>query len=137
MSIPFLACMIAVSQFYALPPRALPAIQAVEGGTVGFVRRNADGSEDLGPMQVNSRWIAPIAAATGDSPERVRGRLVDDGCFNVAAAGAILRIYLDEAGGALLPAIGNYHSHTPALHGAYRERVLAAARRLFTAKPPG
>lgn len=32
MAIPFLACMVATAAFYHLPPRVLPAIQAVEGG---------------------------------------------------------------------------------------------------------
>ena len=30
----------------------------------------------------------------------------------------------------MLRAIGNYHSRTPGLHDAYRDRVLAAAQRL-------
>ena len=46
MPVPFLACMVAVSAFYGLPPRVLPSIQAVEGGQVGTVNRNLDGSEE-------------------------------------------------------------------------------------------
>ena len=37
MAIPYLACMLSVAAFYGLPPRVLPAIQAVEGGQVGTV----------------------------------------------------------------------------------------------------
>jgi len=62
-------------------------------------------------------------------PPRVR--LTGDGCFNIAAAGAILRAYLDEAHGDLMTAVGYYHSHRPALHQAYRQRVLQAATILF------
>ncbi|MFC3228229.1 lytic transglycosylase domain-containing protein [Marinibaculum pumilum] len=129
----FLACMAVVSAFYQLPPRVLPSIQAVEGGRPGLVSANSNGSEDLGVMQVNTLWIAPLARDTGRPEAEVRARLIDEPCFNIAAAGAILRIELDASDGDLLRAVGNYHSRTPALHEAYRGRVLAAAERLFGA----
>ena len=50
---------------YHLPPRVLPAIQSVEGGRVGLVHVNRDGSEDLGVMQINTLWIGPLARRTG------------------------------------------------------------------------
>ncbi len=131
MTIPFLACMASVAAFYHLPPRVLPAIQAVEGGRPGLVHMNQDGSQDLGVMQVNTRWIQPLAWQTGLAPAVVQQRLVGDPCFNIAAAGAIMRIYLTEAGGDLLRAVGYYHSHTAPLAEAYRLRVLGSATRLF------
>jgi hypothetical protein len=57
MTVPFLACMASVAAFYHLPPRVLPAIQAVEGGSIGAIHQNRDGSQDLGVMQVNTRWV--------------------------------------------------------------------------------
>jgi hypothetical protein len=132
MTVPFLACMAGVAAFYHLPPRVLPAIQAVEGGHAGVVHLNRDGSQDLGVMQVNTRWIGPIAHATGLAAEAVQRRLTDDTCFNIAVAGAIMRAYLDEARGDLMLAIGYYHSHTPWLNQAYRTRVLGAATALFS-----
>ena len=115
----------------ALPPRVLPAIQAVEGGKPGMVRSNADGSADLGLMQVNTRWVAPIARYVGLTPDAVRARLAAEPCFNIAAAGAIMRVYLNEAHGDLMQAVGAYHSHTPALNQAYQVLVLHSAIRLF------
>ena len=134
MPIPLLACMVATASYYHLPPRVLPSIQRVEGGRIGSVSPNTDGSEDLGVMQINTRWIQPLAALTRLAPATVRARLIDDGCFNVAAAGEILRTYLDEAHGDLMVAVGDYHSHTPTLHQAYRLRVLQAATALFVAR---
>jgi hypothetical protein len=131
MAIPFLACMVAAASFYHLPPRVLPSIQAVEGGSVGSVSRNADGSDDLGVMQVNTLWIEPIARITGMSRDAVATRLVGDACFNIAAAAAIMRTYLIEAHGDLMAAVGDYHSHTPALNEAYQALVLGQAARLF------
>jgi soluble lytic murein transglycosylase-like protein len=131
--IPFLACMVAVGNLYGLPPRALPAIQAVEGGAPGVVHHNSNGSDDLGVMQVNTRWVIPLAEASGLPPIAVWSRLVGDPCFNITAAGAILRIYLDETHDNVMRAVGNYHSHTPVLNRKYQREVLAAARRLFAA----
>ncbi|HYZ34541.1 MAG TPA: lytic transglycosylase domain-containing protein [Crenalkalicoccus sp.] len=131
MAVPFLACMTAVAAFYGLPPRVLPSIQAVEGGQVGTVSRNLDGSEDLGVMQVNTRWLESVAQLTGLPVETVRERLIGDACFNIAAAGAILHNNLQASNGDLMQAVGNYHSRTPELHSTYVARVLEAASRLF------
>lgn len=132
MALPYLACMLQAAQFYALPPRVLPSIQAVEGGFAGAVHPNRDGTDDLGVMQVNSRWVLVVASRTGLSPGAVRDRLTADPCFNIAAAALILRGELNTTGD-LMRAVGNYHSHTPALHAAYRLRVWNAALRLFGA----
>ena len=131
MSVPFLACMSLVASVYELPPRVLPSIQAVEGGRPGTVSRNGNGTEDLGVMQVNTVWLPALARYTGLPAEEVRRRLIGEPCFNIAAAGAILRTHLDENGGDLMRAVGNYHSRTPELHMAYRARVMSAAERLF------
>lgn len=131
MTAPLLACMAAAAAFYHLPPRVLPSIQAVEGGRIGLVHPNTNGTADLGLMQVNTTWIVPLARYARMSPDQVARRLLYDGCFNVAASAAIMRVYLSEAHGNLMVAIGHYHSHTPALSRAYQERVIGAAEALF------
>jgi hypothetical protein len=130
-AVPFLACMVATASFYHLPPRVLPSIQAVEGGLPGTISRNTDGTFDLGVMQVNSRWVPRFAAIARMIPEDTRARLIADPCFNIAAAGAIMRLSLNETGGDLLRAVGIYHSHTPARADAYQIKVLRAATRMF------
>jgi hypothetical protein len=132
MAVPFLACMALVAQVYALPPRVLPSIQAVEGGAAGVVHLNLDGSEDLGVMQVNTVWIPRLVRYTHLPAAEVRERLVNRPCFNIAAAGLIMRTYLDEAGQDLLLAVGYYHSHTPQRGLDYRIRVLRSAAALFS-----
>jgi transglycosylase-like protein with SLT domain len=134
MSIPFLACMAAAAAFYHLPPRVLPSIQAVEGGRPGLIQPNTNGSADLGLMQINTIWIAPLARQARMTQRAVIDRLLDDPCFNIAAAAAIMRLYLSEAGGDLMVAIGYYHSHTPALGSSYQLKVRAAAGTLFRRK---
>ncbi len=134
--IPYLSCMLMVAAATGLPPRVLPVIQSIEGGSAGLVRPDANGTADLGVMQVNTIWVAPLAARAGLSAATTKQRLADDPCFNIAASALILRVYLAETGGALLPAIGDYHSHTPALNSAYTALAERKARQLFPdAKP--
>jgi soluble lytic murein transglycosylase-like protein len=123
--------MAAVAAFYHLPPRVLPSIQHVEGGAVGSISANGNGSEDYGLMQVNSVWLAPLARVARLTPAQVRQRLIADPCFNIAAAGAILRLHIDEERGNVMRAIGDYHSRTPERNSDYQAKVLAAAFRLF------
>jgi hypothetical protein len=75
-------------------------------------------------------WPRPIFGVIrlGDQTAQ---RLVYDPCFNIAASALILRSYLAETNGALLPAIGDYHSHTPALNNAYTVMAENKARELF------
>ena len=65
MAVPFLACMVLTASVYHLPPRVLPSIQAIEGGRVGLMHSNKDGSVDLGVMQINTLWVGPLARFTG------------------------------------------------------------------------
>lgn len=136
MAVPFLACMALVANIYGLPPRVLPSIQAVEGGQVGLSRLNGNGTEDLGLMQVNTIWINLLSHYSKLTPTIVRNNLLNVPCYNIAAAGLIMRTYLDEAGGDLMRAVGNYHSHTPVFHQQYREKVLHSATTLFGSAAP-
>lgn len=129
--VPYLACMIATAHVYRLPPRVLPSIQAVEGGAPGVIHVNTDHTQDLGVMQINTRWVWPIAGYVHWQPGQVYQRLTHDACFNIAAAGLILRTYLNEAHGDLLRAVGDYHSHTLVLNLTYRAKVVAKAAALF------
>lgn len=131
MAVPYLACMALTAAFYHLPPRVLPSIQHVEGGQVGTVHVNTDGTEDLGVMQVNTRWIRPLARVARMDEAATRVRLINDSCFNIAAGGLILRTYLNEERQNLMKAVGDYHSHTPTRNLTYRVQVVEAAIRLF------
>jgi Transglycosylase SLT domain len=136
MPVPYLACMLAVSQFYHLPPRVLPSIQVVEAGQPGTISRNFNRTADLGVMQVNTRWVPYLARSWHMTPREVVGRLINDPCFNIVAAGAIMRIYLDESHGDVIQAVGYYHSHTPELAGWYQIRVIRASFVLFGRPKP-
>jgi hypothetical protein len=131
MPVPYLACMLAVSQLYHLPPRVLPSIQVVEAGQPGTISHNFNGTGDLGVMQVNSNWVPYLARSWRLPPPEVAERLIQDPCFNIVSAGAIMRIYLDEARGDVVRAVGYYHSHTPDLAVGYQIKVIRASYWLF------
>jgi hypothetical protein len=118
------------AQYRVLPLRVLPSIYAVEGGAPGTVHVNTDGTSDLGVMQVNTRWVQPIAAYIHYPQAEVQARLTNDFCFNIAAAALILRTYLNETHD-LMQAVGDYHSHTRLLNLAYQAHVIAVAREMF------
>jgi hypothetical protein len=80
--------------------------------------------------------LPPRVLPAIQAAEDVRDRLLTRPCFNVAAAGLILRTYLDETRGNLLRAIGDYHSHTPVLNLRYQARVLRSAAALFRPDAP-
>ncbi len=136
MPVPYLACMALVASIYHLPPRVLPAIQKVEGGMIGTISHNTDGSDDYGVMQVNSRWLPALSALSGLPTEVVRERLITRPCYNIAAGGAILRSYLDETHGDLMLAIGDYHSHTVTRNLDYQAKVMRSAAFMFGTTTP-
>lgn len=123
------ACLLISAQINHLPPKVLRAIHDVEGGAIGTVAHNKNGTDDLGPLQVNSAWLPTISAATGESSDTVRNRLISDVCYNATTAGAILVGYLQEAHGDLWQAIGFYHSHRLVEGTRYQLKVGAAAVR--------
>jgi soluble lytic murein transglycosylase-like protein len=124
--------MLVVAAATALPPRVLPVLQNIEGGRVGAVHQNANHTQDYGVMQVDSIWLPAIAMRAGYSEHETEAKLISDPCFNIAAAALILRTYLNEAHGQLLTAIGDYHSHTPALNSTYQALAETTADRLFS-----
>ena len=121
------ACLALAATLNSLAPAVITAIHAVERGGVGTVAHNRNGTEDLGPMQVNTLWIPTIAAATGESRTAVRVRLINDPCFNATIAGAILARFLDETHGDLWRAIGFYHTRLPLQAARYQLAVAVAA----------
>lgn len=128
------ACMQAAASMYQIPVEVLQAIRLEEAGQVGRVSVNKNKTHDLGPFQVNTLWLDTFTVYWR-LPDRNTTYYVlrDNGCWNAAAAAAILRLYWHQSGD-LAKAIHDYHSKTPNLGQAYLARVL---RRMFpdTAAP--
>ena len=89
--------------------RTLWGLRNQEGGRVGASVRNDNGSDDLGPLKVNSQWAFRIAVVINRDPADVRRWLRDDPCFNVDAARWIFLSALAFTR-AYWKAVGAYHS---------------------------
>lgn len=118
------ACMILASQTYDVPLPVMIGIMHVEGGRVGQqVGPNANKTYDLGPMQVNTRWIPELAKAWNIDTKTAHKLVRDDGCVNVRVSAWILHNKIKEAG-SLYGGIAYYHSATPALGSRYAAKVM-------------
>jgi len=123
-------CILAAANLYREPPAVLLILLNVEGGTLGAVSENTNGTVDIGPMQVNQIWVPAVAARWHASQRAAFLALRDDFCANVEVGAWILRQGLDEANGDLWGGVAFYHSHTPAYQRRYLLAVLKQALRL-------
>lgn len=110
--------------------KTLWGLRDQEGGWIGAEVRNSNGSDDLGPLQVNSWWVPKIAKVLDRPPAHVRHWLRFDPCFNAQAARwiflsglAITRDYWK--------AVGIYHSPTEWRQHRYATSVAAHLERRF------
>ena len=118
-------CLLMASNTYHVPPAVMIGIMQVEGGHVGqAVGPNSNGTYDLGPMQVNSRWIPQLARIWNVSVPTARGWVRDDGCVNVHVAAWILKQKITETG-SLYGGIAHYHSATYPVGSRYAAKVIA------------
>ncbi len=123
------ACLLQAAQLQHVPPAVILTVLKVEGGHVGTVSKNTNGSEDLGPMQVNtSAWLKPVASMHfGGDTKAAYEALRDNGCYNIHVGTWILRQAIDEAGGNIYEGIGLYNSHTT----KYKVRYQSLFRKHF------
>jgi hypothetical protein len=115
-------CVNQSSKSYSLTPVMLKTIIAVEGGKVGTVSPNSNGSYDLGVMQVNTLHLPDIKSNLGYDWKD----LVFDPCKNIQAGSWILSQRLSEVPGKPWLAVGNYHSKTPELRTKYLRKIAEA-----------
>ena len=117
------ACIAQAAQRFALHESLLHAVLLVEGGKVGHVSRNKNGTYDMGPMQINSIWL-PIFSNYISETE-----IIQDPCTNVHVGAWILRASINQAKD-FWHGVGNYHSATPKHHNKYIHQVYKVAQRI-------
>lgn len=79
------ACLTQAAQRYQLPDYLLWAIVSKEGGRPGTVSQNSNGTQDLGPAQINTSWRTELARYGITTHQ-----LIWDYCANVQVAAWIL-----------------------------------------------
>ena len=123
-------CLLAAARVHGVPPALLVILLNVEGGSLGRVSHNTNGTVDIGPMQINQIWLPQIAARWNTTVPEAFAALRDSFCANVEAGAWILRKGLDEPGADFWDGVGYYHSHNPEYERAYLRAVLNQALRL-------
>jgi len=103
----------------------------VEGGRLGMVSPNSNGTADLGPMQVNTSWVSTMARRWHSTPNRTYAALRDNACASLEAGSWILGQALTQSHGDLWQAVAWYHSHTPRFGRAYLMRFYTLSRRMM------
>ncbi|MFA4994549.1 MAG: lytic transglycosylase domain-containing protein [Bdellovibrionales bacterium] len=125
----FAACLLLAANTYHVPAAVMIGVMNVEGGHIGQeVGPNSNGSYDLGPMQVNTRWLPILQKTWNVSALTARSWVRDNGCVNVHVAAWILRQKIEESG-SLWGGIAAYHSSTPRHGIPYANKVIAVMDR--------
>lgn len=118
---PTAACIYQAAKEYTLPVEIIVAVLVAEGGKVGAVSKNTNGTYDIGPMQVNS-----IHTSSDPAGSLKKNALLYDGCYNVAYGAYRLRVEIDRVSD-FWTGVGNYHSRTPRLRERYlTQRIIPA-----------
>ena len=112
-------CIASAAAYYRIHPLILKGIFKQEGGDVGVISRNKNGTNDYGKGQINSVWFNEFAL------QGIRvswQQLTFNNCFNIYTAAYIYTIHFRETGN-VSKAIANYHSKTPVKGAAYLDKV--------------
>jgi hypothetical protein len=122
-------CLLMAANTYQVPAAVMIGIMHVEGGHVGQAAGpNVNGTYDLGPMQVNSRWMPQLAQLWHVDANTAHIWVRDNGCVNVHVAAWILRQKIAETG-SLYGGIASYHSTTRGIGYTYANKVVAVMER--------
>ena len=119
-------CLLWASLQNQVPADALLAIMEVEGGHAGLEVKNANGTHDLGLMQINTCWLPQLARLWSIPPTQVRRLIRDNDCLNITVAAYILHIKIQEAQGDILQGIARYNNANPHYGRPYLGKVIRA-----------
>jgi soluble lytic murein transglycosylase-like protein len=114
-------CVLSASQHYNVPVALITAIMDTESGEVAKANNNSNGTQDYGPMQINTIWLKEL-----EQYGFTQKVLINNGCANVFAGTWILAGKLAKY--PTWEAVGRYHSNTPHLKRTYQQRVAARLR---------
>jgi soluble lytic murein transglycosylase-like protein len=102
---------------YGVNPQVLYAIAAQESSlNPGAVHLNADGSQDVGLTQINSKWL-PELSKLGVTLENL-----SNPCINMHVGAYLLSLKMIKHGNTW-QAIGAYHSNTPWRRDQYAQTI--------------
>lgn len=118
-------CVSASSAYFAVPVTVIKAIMEVEGGKVGTLSRNKNGTYDIGIMQINTVNLGYVKKRF---PKVGWRELAYNPCINIAVGTWMLSEHI-KASNQFWIGVGNYHSKTPHYRTIYLRKVAAAYKR--------
>lgn len=104
---------------YLVPAKVIIAVLATEGGRTGSIHKNKDGTEDYGPMQINSSWLSKLSQFNYS-----RDDLINNPCLNVIVGAWILSQKISE-GKNYWQGVAGYNSFTPKVNANYQYQVVS------------
>lgn len=122
----FDACFQQAAAEYGVSPDLLRAISLHENrkSNPSAVNRNANGTYDIGLMQINSCWAKYLGAETWSR--------ITEPCVNIRVGAWILAQCVRDFGYGW-NAVGCYHSRTPSKRDRYAEMI---SSRIYSARTP-
>lgn len=116
------SCVRDAAEEYRLPLVLFRAVLLTEGGHVGQISQNANGSYDMGPAQINSSHLSELRAMG-----ITRDQVINNGCLNVHIGAWILKGELGDQTPAnaadFWRRVGDYNSRTPEFNRIYQWKV--------------
>lgn len=117
-------CSIAAAVRYDVPANLILAVAEREGGRPGQWVRNTNGTFDVGPLQLNTSYLASLRRWGITAADAAR-----PGCYPYDLAAWRLRGHLRHDKGDLWQRAANYHSRTPFFNARYRAYIVPSAAR--------
>lgn len=117
-------CSVVAAVRWQVPANLVIAVAEVEGGRPGLWVRNANGTHDVGPMQLNTAYLAELRRFGITAAD-----VAAHGCYPYELATWRLKGHLVRDRGDLWTRAANYHSRTPRHNAVYRRKLIAAAGR--------
>lgn len=120
-------CIAYASKNFGVNSIVIRAIVNVEGGKIGTISKNSNGSFDLGVMQINTIHLKDIKKKYPNVGWR---ELTFKPCVNIFVGTSILKDRMSESS-SYWNGVGSYHSKTPKYRNKYLIKVKAAVANLI------
>ena len=114
-------CVQRAAKHYDISPFIIQTVVDIEGGKIGTVRKNTNGTYDLGVMQLNTVNFNKIKKRF---PNTTYLDLILKPCVNIYVGSWFLSESIKNANNDMPKGVGNYHSKTPSVHAKYLKRFL-------------
>jgi len=119
------SCAKSASKYFGVSEIVIKALARVEGGKIGTMSRNSNGTYDMGIMQINTIHLPDIARKYPSIGWR---EVAYQPCVNIGIGAWILSQRLKETTN-YWKGVGNYHSKTPKYRSRYLKKVYEAYKK--------